>query len=41
MNTQSNQTPNGIYLLNPEINSQQLFDTINAYLCKIDGVTRY
>lgn len=38
MNTQTNQTPNGVYFLNPELNPQQLYDCINACLCKAEAL---
>jgi hypothetical protein len=34
----SNQTPSGVYLLNPELNSQQLYDTINSCLSKAEAL---
>lgn len=38
MNIQLTQLPNGIYILNPEVSSQQLFDAKNACLCKAEAL---
>lgn len=38
METHLNQTPNGVYLLNPKLNPQQLYDTISACLCKAEAL---
>jgi hypothetical protein len=38
MNIAATKTPNGIYSLNPEINPNQLYDAINAYLCKAEAL---
>lgn len=38
MDTLTNQTPNGVYFLNPELNSQQLYDAIHACLSKAEAL---
>lgn len=38
MDTQTNYSPNGVYLLNPELNSQQLYDAISACLNKAEAL---
>jgi hypothetical protein len=39
MNTQTNQTPNGVYLFNPTVNSNQLFEVVSACLCKAHALS--
>lgn len=38
MDIQTNHSPNGVYLLNPELNPQQLYDAINACLSKAEAL---
>ncbi len=38
MNTQSIQTLNGIYQLNSNLTPQQLYDAVNACLCKAEAL---
>lgn len=38
MDTQLKQTPNGIYFFNPNVNPQQLFNAVNACLCKAEAL---
>jgi hypothetical protein len=38
MNISINKTPNGVYLLNPELNPDQLFDAVNACLYKAEAI---
>jgi hypothetical protein len=38
MDTQSNQTPNNVYLFNPELNPQQIFQAIAVCLSKAEAL---
>jgi hypothetical protein len=38
MNNKPNLSPNGIYLLNPQSDSQQLYDATSACLCKAQAL---
>ncbi|HSW93587.1 MAG TPA: hypothetical protein VLJ15_04440 [Gammaproteobacteria bacterium] len=38
MSTQQNQTSNGIYLFNPAVSFNQLFEAVNASLCKAHAI---
>lgn len=38
MNSRLNETPSGVYLFNPEISQQQIFDAMSACLCKAEAL---
>lgn len=38
MNTPSIKTPNGVYSLNSDLTPQQLYDAVNACLCKAEAL---